>query len=103
MWNDGSLHLNFHRDWHVTCPANVCSRTPEELKLLLHSQVFHLRRPGVFVSDKVEVFLNEKLVSIVRKEATFMTPMFSINDAHDSPTLRVKGEVTDYNFQVTCS
>ncbi|KAJ8735191.1 hypothetical protein PYW07_006811 [Mythimna separata] len=63
-------------------------------------KVFSLRRPGVFVTDKVELYMNEKLVCIVRKEATFMTPMFSINDANDSPTLRVKGEVTDYNFQL---
>ncbi|KAH9633449.1 hypothetical protein HF086_013126 [Spodoptera exigua] len=63
-------------------------------------QVFVLRRPGVLMSDKVELYMGTKVVSIVRKEPTLMTPVFSINNAHDVPTLRLKGEITDYDFQV---
>ncbi|CAH0694897.1 unnamed protein product [Spodoptera exigua] len=63
-------------------------------------QVFVLRRPGVLMSDKVELYMGTKVVSIVRKEPTLMTPVFSINNAHDVPTLRLKGEITDYDFQL---
>uniref|UniRef100_A0A2H1VYI8 Phospholipid scramblase n=1 Tax=Spodoptera frugiperda TaxID=7108 RepID=A0A2H1VYI8_SPOFR len=62
--------------------------------------IFVLRRPGVLMSDKVELHMGGKVVSIVRKEPTLMTPVFNINNAHDVPTLRLKGEVTDYDFQL---
>ncbi|KAJ8736711.1 hypothetical protein PYW08_007367 [Mythimna loreyi] len=58
-------------------------------------KVFSLRRPGMSISDKVEVFMHDQLVSVVRMESTFLTPVFSINDAHDCPVLRLKGKITD--------
>ncbi|XP_047023790.1 phospholipid scramblase 2-like [Helicoverpa zea] len=66
----------------------------------LGQHVFSLRRPAVFIKDKVEVYLNKTLVSIIRKEATFVTPVFSINDGQDAPMLRIKGDMSDYDFQV---
>ncbi|KAJ8736710.1 hypothetical protein PYW08_007366 [Mythimna loreyi] len=100
--NEGEVLFNLKEDGHaLTFLAHGRSRGFHIDGVdAAGKKVFSLRRPAVFVTDKVELYMNQALVSIVRKEATFMTPMFSINDANDTPTLRVKGEVTDYNFQL---
>lgn len=63
-------------------------------------QVFSLRRPFSFSSDKVELSMHGGLVSVVRMERTFMKPVCSINDASDRPVLRIKGDMNRNEFQV---
>lgn len=59
----------------------------------LHFQLFSMRRPGMSLSDKIELSINDEVVSVVRMESTFLRPVFSINDAQDCPTLRLKAKM----------
>ncbi|KAJ0182849.1 hypothetical protein K1T71_002218 [Dendrolimus kikuchii] len=53
-----------------------------------------LRRPYTFGPAKMDVKVNGSLVSVVRVEPTFMTPVLNINDANDKRLLRVKGPIS---------
>ncbi|XP_028041917.1 phospholipid scramblase 2-like [Bombyx mandarina] len=56
------------------------------------NMVIFLRRPHTLGLDKLEVRVDNVLVSIVRPQPTFVKPVFSINDSSDKPVLRVKGK-----------
>ncbi|KAJ8735184.1 hypothetical protein PYW07_006804 [Mythimna separata] len=52
----------------------------------------------LLVSTKVELFMSVGLVSIIRAEHHFFTPIFRINDAQDNPVMRLKSQASDFSF-----
>ncbi|KAJ8735186.1 hypothetical protein PYW07_006806 [Mythimna separata] len=58
-------------------------------------QLFTFGRPkGVRMKDKVKLFMDDELLSVIRLARTFMTPIFNINDALDNPVIRLKGKIS---------
>ncbi|KAJ8736716.1 hypothetical protein PYW08_007372 [Mythimna loreyi] len=64
------------------------------------TKLFSFRREtgAIFISHKVELFMNEELVSVIHMEHKFFTPIFRINDALDNPVMRLKGQAADMSF-----
>ncbi|KAJ8736719.1 hypothetical protein PYW08_007375 [Mythimna loreyi] len=63
-------------------------------------KLFAFRRPAesILISDKVELFMDDGLASVIHMAPTFLTPIFNINDGLDNPIMRLKGQMTDVNY-----
>ncbi|CAH0592090.1 unnamed protein product [Chrysodeixis includens] len=66
---------------------------------VLNTPAFALHRPYHLVSDKMKVLIDGDVECVVRKEQT-IRPIFSINDAGNTPMLRVKGNFTAGAFKL---
>ncbi|KAJ8736714.1 hypothetical protein PYW08_007370 [Mythimna loreyi] len=63
------------------------------------NKLFTFGRPNkIFLNDKVKLFMDDVLISVIRLARTYIKPIFNINDALDNPVIRLKGQATDLTF-----
>ncbi|KAJ0182843.1 hypothetical protein K1T71_002212 [Dendrolimus kikuchii] len=74
-------------------PMHVDARSRLRIQIS-NTRYGRLRRPYTFGPAKMDVKVNGSLVSVVRVEPTFMTPVLNINDANEKRLLRVKGPIS---------